>query len=349
MSTGNIDKLNDSSIGNLFALSSRNAGISYTDALTNGLNASNINDLMREMIKYLKQISVTTSGNVAKTAIYNAIGGGMSYSDIRAIQNLSEAQMSSIYSNIQDYDSTQRTLNSMISTVDQRTSIKERIDNISQNALLAIGESLIGDASGTSDLITYLMWDIGDKIGGGVGAGLHTLVIGKSLLASIFDDNGIIQAIENILNNIVNEFFVGSGSIIQDFLNDMTEEINVRGQQYAAAQVGVATSGISLSSSIISNSYANDITEANLYNQSQRVSATSANITSGSATTLRDVNSLYAELFELQTTPIRVALAKLEPEALSELGIGPNGMLVDVNNNDVNSIISNVYTIRSNY
>jgi hypothetical protein len=46
---------------------------------------------------------------------------------------------------------------------------------------------------------------------------------------------------------------------------------------------------------------------------------------------------------------MRMTIAKVEESAKSDLGIGYNGLLVDVQNEDINSIVNTVYTVRGSY
>ena len=54
LASGNINTLNSNQpLSVLMNMSATNAGLSYSDLLTQGLNASNVNDLMRSMVDYL--------------------------------------------------------------------------------------------------------------------------------------------------------------------------------------------------------------------------------------------------------------------------------------------------------
>ena len=57
LSTGNVSALSsNSALQTLLALSAKNAGISYAEILTNGLDADTTNKLMRSMVEYLQDI-----------------------------------------------------------------------------------------------------------------------------------------------------------------------------------------------------------------------------------------------------------------------------------------------------
>lgn len=112
---------------------------------------------------------------------------------------------------------------------------------------------------------------------------------------------------------------------------------------YVPTATGV-TAGISYSAEGV-----NATNASTLYSNASTSGETTA--VTGSSKYGVDINQLYAELFETQTRPIRVSLAKVEDGASANLQtafkVGANGMLVDVQDNDVNSLINHVYTVRT--
>lgn len=169
LSTGNISALGDNGIGNLLALSAKEAGLSYEDMLTNGLNASNVNDLMKSMVYYLKNIAGMANNNVAKTALSEYTGAGLSYSDLRAIQNISNTDITAVYSNIQDFGSATKTLQSNLAKLESRTYVAQQMNNLLENFALAFGNDL------TSNPAAYIGWTFGSQLGGVAGGLLQTL------------------------------------------------------------------------------------------------------------------------------------------------------------------------------
>ena len=139
----------------------------------------------------------------------------------------------------------------------------------------------------------------------------------------------------------------GSAGDIIEYLSNLSEQgrytetlMEVRGQTYTPAIAGAASTGTSYSSAIGSKS-----SGGNVFSNG----ASSVASTSGIDMSLyKDVSSIYAELFENQQHPIRVSLAKLEAEAKDDFGIGYDGMKVDIQNNDVNTLIQAVYSVRGN-
>lgn len=359
LATGRIEDLNGTPLGNLFALSSREAGLSYTDILSNGLNASNINDFMKSMVSYLAQISQDMSNNVARTALLSQIGGNFTYSDIRAITNLASntSLMNSIYNNNQDWGSTTNNFRESLSQVSSRTPTAYRVDTLLDNVLLNMGNEMInGSDNGMANYILYRVADLIPGVLGDVVKGAWSLLN----LGNTF--SGTKSTIRSLVNDLSDPT-----SNIETYLRNNFKMTNVsRGQAYIPTSIGnlSASTGISYSGAItpISNSSISEIDNYNLYRRANATTLSASNVTSTSSM-IRDVGDIYAELFENQTKPIRVALAKVEEEAKemglkvalakveegarNDLGIGFNGMLVDIQNNDINTLVNQVYTIRS--
>ena len=86
-----------------------------------------------------------------------------------------------------------------------------------------------------------------------------------------------------------------------------------------------------------------------LFAQENATTLSASNTTGANAVMIRDVGDIYAELFENQQHPIRVALAKVEEEASGQLKSGLDRLVVDVVDDDINTLINQVYSIRSRY
>lgn len=78
----------------LLAMTSSRAGQSYADILTRGLNAETTNELMKAMVGYLREIA-ENENQVVKSAYGNIFN--MSVADLRAISNMTEADINQIY------------------------------------------------------------------------------------------------------------------------------------------------------------------------------------------------------------------------------------------------------------
>lgn len=186
LATGNADALSgNASLQNLFALSATNAGLNYADLLKTGLNADNTDILLESMVKYLQGIYSNINNNVVKSAWSNI--AGLSVTDLRAISNLSQTEISNIASSDMTYATAMNEFQTQLYKIEERTSPAEVAANLMDNILLNIGNTMLGmnDANtfGSSGLGSYLTWQLGEKLGGIGGTLLQGLTIASNLFS----------------------------------------------------------------------------------------------------------------------------------------------------------------------
>lgn len=156
LGTGNIEALNgNASLQRLLVMASNNAGLPYSDLLTGGLNASSANKLLGSLVNYVQQIS-TGNNNVVKSQFANLFG--VTLSDMSAIMNLTSQDLVSISSNMLTYQGMLEETNDRLATLSNRTSMKERIDNLFDNVMATVGENIGNNAS------TYTTWLVNNLI-----------------------------------------------------------------------------------------------------------------------------------------------------------------------------------------
>lgn len=353
LGTGNVSAFNgNEGLRNLFAMSANRAGMSFSDILTSGLSAGTTNDLLRAMVMYLQEIA--GSGNQVVKSAYGGVMGISSLSDLRAIRNLSAEDITSIYGNTKGYNDLVTIANAGISTVGNRTATSEMFDNAISNALFSWGTALVKDQD------AYSTWRVSDMLGKAFG--------GKGLVGNAVDTitnfvKGAVGGISlfNALKNstIFTENQLGKLNYDAFSWSPYTS----RGDNYLDVVAGIPATGISYSGSA---SYGNSSGAAayNLARQANAVTATSQSISGSDWVITRSVGDLYSELFEKQTTPIKVNLVAVGEEAAEKLDgalMGKSGYEqlvsirtrldnefdVDIKDNDVNAITSAINTIRA--
>lgn len=177
LATGDVSGLNtNDSLRNLLALSASSAGLSYSEMLTNGLDASNVNSLLESMVSYLAGIYKSTSNQVTKAEWGNIMG--LSMQDLRAISNLTPQDVASISQSYIDYGSAimegNNQLNAAISN--ERLGLAGRQDILLENVLFSTGLTMGTDPT---RLIAYQVGQKLQQIGssiGGVGGGIVGLI-----------------------------------------------------------------------------------------------------------------------------------------------------------------------------
>ena len=145
LGTGNVAALTgNDSLQTLLAMSAVHGGVSYADLLTQGLNADSTNKLLSGMVEYLMQIAKNTESTQVTKSAYSDLFG-LHMSDLRAITNLTDQDISSLtnlkttYS--QSVNETQNQLNSIASRTHLSTMIENLFDNAVLGASLDIGNT----------------------------------------------------------------------------------------------------------------------------------------------------------------------------------------------------------------
>lgn len=155
LATGNVSALaGNTPLQTLFAMSAANAGLDYSELLLKGLDASSINKLMKSMVEYLKTIAEGSDNQVVRAAYGNIFN--MSMSDMRAIANLSSADISNISSKSLDTTMAMSELVNQLAMVTTRTTLTEKMQNLFNNATFALAENIV------SSPVMYPMYKVLD-------------------------------------------------------------------------------------------------------------------------------------------------------------------------------------------
>lgn len=247
LGTGNVTALNgNDSLQTLLAMSAVHGGVSYADLLTNGLNAESTNKLLSGMITYLMQIANNTETNQVTKSAYSDLFG-LHMSDLRAIINLTETDVSSLTELTTSYANALNETQTQINSIVSRTHLSTMVDTLFDNAVL--GASLdIG-----RDPVAYGLWktlNLVEGLTGGIalpfinifgsGIDLNTTVtqLAKSGMAGI-----------TLLSNLVASLGRGGLTGNLDLANWGNVELTSRGSATKFLTTG-ADSGFSTSSRI---------------------------------------------------------------------------------------------------
>lgn len=151
LGSGNISGLSsNSTMQNLLVMAMSRAGLSYSDFLTQGLNANNTNLLMQSMVQYLAEISQSTN-QVVKSEYASMFG--MTVSDLSAVQNIS-SDITTIAQSSLNYTGAMQELSSQLSAANlyERLGISGMVENLSQNAVYTMASSV------ASNPVLYLLY-----------------------------------------------------------------------------------------------------------------------------------------------------------------------------------------------
>lgn len=165
LGTGNVTALaGNDALQTLLAMSfSRmGGGVSYVDVLKGGLNASVTNNLLKQMVMYLQEIS--TRGDLVTRSQYANLFN-LSMSDMKAISNLSASEIENIYANTLTYAQAINETQTQMSSIRGRMHIGELISNVYENAITTAAAS-VANTPGT--YVAWLVNDFIEKATGGI-------------------------------------------------------------------------------------------------------------------------------------------------------------------------------------
>ena len=395
LASGNINTLNSNQpLSVLMNMSATNAGLSYSDLLTQGLNASNVNDLMRSMVDYLGTIAENTTDNQVLRSQWSDVLG-ITLTDLRAVSNLTNNDISAIYRSNTTYDQSINETQNQLQTVVGRTAASERVQTMADNFMFNWGMNM---AQNDAQYMTWYATQFVDQLLGVVGlqnstVGMITKVISalpmlSSLSETLGDisntslafntSGGGILGVLGALGNIITlPFNIASalGSAVGNMFDTMAgqnkslmgfdwDPFTMRGTDYTQGIKGVTYSGgvggltgsyrsaqqsyndvvitgstfgyeapviEGISSSAYYNTTGASSTINNLVTNATNLANATTAITGMSEQINTGANDIYKELFETQSSPIRVKLAELEKSSFDQISnlilqLDPEGM-----------------------
>lgn len=153
LGSGNVSALSsNATMQNLLVMSASRAGLSYSELLTEGLDASKTNKLMRSIVEYLQQIA--ESDNKVVKSQYAQIFG-MNVSDLKAAENLKDV-INNVSSSMLAYKGAVDELYDQMSreVLTSRLSVGHRMSNTLQNSQYGIGTTI------ASSPTLYTLWKV---------------------------------------------------------------------------------------------------------------------------------------------------------------------------------------------
>lgn len=383
LASGNINTLNSNQpLSVLMNMSATNAGLSYSDLLTQGLNASNVNDLMRSMVDYLGTIAENTTDNQVLRSQWSDVLG-ITLTDLRAVSNLTNNDISAIYRSNTTYDQSINETQNQLQTVVGRTAASERVQTMADNFMFNWGMNM---AQNDAQYMTWYATQFVDQLLGVVGlqnstVGMITKVMSalpmlSSLSESLGDisntslafntsGGGILGVLGSLANIVTLPFNIASalGSAVGNMFDTMAgqnkslmgfdwDPFTMRGTDYTQGIKGVTYSGgvggltgsyrsaqqsyndvvitgstfgyeapviEGISSSAYYNTTGASSTINNLVTNATNLANATTAITGMSEQINTGANDIYKELFETQSSPIRVKLAELEKSSFDQI------------------------------
>lgn len=197
LGSGNVSAMSgNEQMQTLFALAASNSGgKSYSEMLVDGIDASDVNKLMSEMIGYLKDIS--DENKVVQSEYFRILGmGGLA--NMTAFKNIDVDEVLAIAQNSRTDINTE---NYSTSSILSRVNIVK--DNLITTMATDIGESV-------PKLITWILADTLDKVAGGISIpsilGLGTGVIMDAKVADMMKAGVMASTLFSVIPSIATAF-----------------------------------------------------------------------------------------------------------------------------------------------
>ena len=327
IATGDVNGLEgNESLQNLYAMAASRSGLSYAEMLTNGLNSSDLNTLLKSVVEYLREISENSSNQVVKAQYGNIFG--VSISDLRAISNLTDTDISKISNRNKSYNSFVDKTSEMAFSAMLRTNPGEMIENIYENLMWSMGETI------GSNPVTALTHVINKQIVDAAN--------GKGMNIPFINAMGFGLDLNTDINSLINLGLVGYGLLgsIGPAISGLSsvaglagplamfgiksKDFTSRGRGFTSVLNGLET-GTSLSSSVGSASTA-DTQQKTLTDAVD--DAGEKQETMGSKASEheddRTAENIYQMLFEERTKPVIVEFKDI-PEGFKVQVVGYDG------------------------
>jgi hypothetical protein len=212
LAAGQIDALtNGGGTGNLMVMAANKAGLAISDILTEGLDATETNNLLQATVNYLAELAESSKDSrVIQQQLASVYG--VKASDLRAATNLATNDtVSNIYSQYSTYDNMLNQLNQMTGTMYQRTSLGEMMSNVWGNGQYTLAGSMANNP------VSYLLYKAAGLLesttGGialpaisvaGFGVDLETTVADLMRVGSMA--GGILGSIGPIVSGLASSF-----------------------------------------------------------------------------------------------------------------------------------------------
>lgn len=331
LTTGNVSALNqNTSLQTLFGLAAQRSGMSYSSILTQGLGAEGVNTLMKSIVELLQDISNNTSNQVTKSAWGDILN--MSLSDFRAVSNLTNTDITSIFTSGITLQSALAETNYQLQQVVDRTHMQERIDNTIENIMINWASDLVSDQE------RYKTWKIWDFTTDFIKQTTSDSAIGK-LVSGVTDIIKLINNLSSLGLPDLSKFDLDNATALGLDVFDWDQYTSRGSLASTIAGYGNLTgvaSGLSYSGQVIKG-----ISDTQMETlQDVAANTTFRAVTSdATATLLRDVNDIYAELFEAKT-PIRVIVSSVEQTAKDDIYDSVDVKGIRKDNSDIKEAIT---------
>ena len=268
IAAGQIEGITNGGAGNLLIMAANDAGIPIADILTNGITAEETNKLLKAAVNYLADLADSAKDNkVVQQQLANVFG--VKASDLRAAGNLViPGSMGAISGNTLNYGGMVSQLIDMASTMGDRTSLAEMVENFKGNLKYTLASSV------ASSPVSYLIYNMAsmldDTVGGidlpflnvmGFGVDLNTTVADLMRVAAM--GGGILGSLGEIVSGLGSSFSGRSMLSKMGITSKSGLQITPRGEGISMAAGGTPGSSQS-QAGVAGNSSGSDVKDSTI-------------------------------------------------------------------------------------
>ena len=299
------------------ALSRSGSGLTYSDVLLGGLNASSVNEVLYQVIEYLQEIEKNSRDNMVIRSQYARLFG-MSVADFAALTNLSNDMMSGLRGQNINYQGFNNELTNQLAElakVGNRLTLGEMVQNALDNVVTTMAS---GIAQSPGMLAAWQLNSLVENATGGInlpainvlGSGINLNATLNQLIKLGLGGFGLISQIANVVGAITS----GNGGLD---LSKWTTEQNMRGGGFVATTAGVST-GLSESVRYQGSSSYGDMEQETLQTATTRAQDVGEITSAGVDTTKKTSDDIWQAMFsEDSPYAVRVKLVEVDPSILS--------------------------------
>lgn len=207
LGTGDVESLQgDTAMQNLLVMAANRQGLDYAKLLTQGLNAKSTNNLLRGIVDYVREISI--SDNQVVRQQYGQLFG-MSMADMVAALNLNTKELDTVQQAMLTYSAATKETSKQLAQVPLRMHLTEMLSNVYENAMASAAGTIAANP------VTYLLWRALNKVqefagdidipfinamGFGVDLNTGVIPIMKGVIAGIGMLGSIVGAVGSIFS-----------------------------------------------------------------------------------------------------------------------------------------------------
>jgi hypothetical protein len=331
LAAGQLDAITQGGEGNLVIMAANQAGLNISDLLNNGLDSTTTNELLSSIVDYMAKLyNEAGSSKVIQQQFASVYG--VTASDLKAAVNLSKSS-NAVSKNGLTYSSAIDRLNSMASSMYNRTSIGEMMTNAFDNVKYSMASGI------ASSPVLYALYKISGMLQDTVGSALDfsvPMVMGNGLpmTFSVPDimrggvmAGGIISSMAKMIAAGGGGGITGTGILKAAGINSSISQVT-RGTGAGLSTTSGAT--VSESGSFIGNSDSSDVTNKTMSDTTDSAKSQTASATDESSDVTisqvdKDIVAIYDLLHEFKDGTA-VLTIKTEPGKALDVSNISSGM-----------------------